>query len=155
MANTIGGPAKGARGGASLAGLGSQVETGAQVASSPAPGVLADAGKLEAIVSGILRGGVLACAAIVAAGVLLWAGSGHSGYPPGGYPAGLRAVLRGVWEVRPLAIVQLGLWVLVLTPVMRVVASLVMFASQRDWAYVGFAVAVLVLLAAGLWVGAA
>ncbi len=155
MANMIRSSGEGARAGASLAGLGPQVEAGAQVASSPAPEVAADEGKLEAIVSGILRGGVLACAVIVAAGVLLWAVSGHSGYPPGGYPAGVRDVLRGVREVRPLAVVQLGLWVLVLTPVMRVVASLVMFASQRDWAYVGFTAAVLVLLAAGLWVGAA
>lgn len=114
-----------------------------------------EGGHLEEVVSLILRSGVLVSAAIIACGVLLWALSGRSGYPPGGYPVSLPAVLDGARHARPLAVVQVGLVVLVFTPVLRVVASLLMFLRQRDWAYVGFAATVLVLLAAGFLVGGA
>lgn len=48
------------------------------------------------------------------------------------------------------AIMQLGVLLLVLTPVARVAFTLVMFLIRRDWLYVAVAAIVLVVLSLGL-----
>lgn len=54
----------------------------------------------------------------------------------------------GLAELRPQAIAQLGLLVLVATPIMRVIASLVGFALERDRLHVAITVVVLAILLA-------
>jgi uncharacterized membrane protein len=50
----------------------------------------------------------------------------------------------------PLACIQIGLLLLIATPVARVAFSLAAFAVERDKAYVGFTLAVLAILAYSL-----
>ncbi|MEP7344048.1 MAG: DUF1634 domain-containing protein, partial [Gemmatimonadaceae bacterium] len=47
-------------------------------------------------------------------------------------------------------LIQLGLLLLIITPVARVALSLVVFARQRDWMYIGITSIVLILLVVGL-----
>ena len=60
------------------------------------------------------------------------------------------AVLHGVARRDPAAIVQLGLVLLIATPVARVALTLAAFAAQRDRLYVALTALVLVLLLYGL-----
>ena len=110
--------------------------------------------QMELIISRILQTGVLLSAAVIGLGVLLWAVRGGSGYTPGHYPVRLEATLRDAWALRPLAVVQLGLGILVLTPVVRVAASALLFWRERDWTYVAITAAVLAMLVASLALGA-
>ena len=63
---------------------------------------------------------------------------------------GVGAVLHGAARRDPAAIVQLGLVLLIATPVARVALTLVAFAAQRDRLYVLLTTVVLVLLLSGL-----
>ncbi|HTK48618.1 MAG TPA: DUF1634 domain-containing protein [Gemmatimonadaceae bacterium] len=60
------------------------------------------------------------------------------------------ATLRGVLAGDARAIVQLGLVLLIATPVARVALTLAAFAAQRDRLYVAMTAVVLVLLLVGL-----
>ncbi|MGE5359777.1 MAG: DUF1634 domain-containing protein [Bacteroidales bacterium] len=51
-------------------------------------------------------------------------------------------------------IIRVGLFVLLLTPVSRVVASVVEYSRDRDWAFVGLTLFVLVIVLASLLFGA-
>ena len=55
-------------------------------------------------------------------------------------------VLREAFAFQGRGIIQLGLLLLIATPVARVVLSIVGFAAERDHMYVGFAMIVLVIL---------
>jgi len=78
--------------------------------------------RIERILGTLLRAGVILAAAVVVAGGFLSSAG----------------------------IIQLGLLLLIATPVARVVFSIVVFALQRDWLYVGITLAVLAVLAYGL-----
>ena len=107
-----------------------------------------------------LRLGVLLAAFVVAIGAAIVLAQ-HGGTPadyrtfvPG--PESLRSVtgiLRSAVHLDARAIVQLGLLLLIATPIARVVLTLVAFLLQRDWRYVVVAGLVLGLLAYGLAFG--
>ncbi len=66
-----------------------------------------------------------------------------------GEPADLRAVpqiVHGAIALRPLELIQLGLLLLIATPVARVMFSVLGFALERDWMYVVITLLVLALL---------
>ncbi|MNY07064.1 hypothetical protein D3C86_1398490 [compost metagenome] len=48
----------------------------------------------------------------------------------------------------------LGLLCLILTPMLRVVTSLILFIKQRDWLYTGLCAFVLAMLLIGMLLGA-
>ena len=57
----------------------------------------------------------------------------------------------GLRQVRGKAILETGIYLLVLTPIMRVVSSMVLFVvKQHDWLYALITFLVLVLAMAGL-----
>ena len=84
--------------------------------------------ELEFFISHILRIGVLIAAAVIGFGVLLWVLKATSGYSDSTYPIVLATIVRDAAALRPLAVIQVGLLLLVLTPVVRVAASLFLFA---------------------------
>lgn len=67
--------------------------------------------------------------------------------PPTEALHGPGTILTGVLQGRGLALVQLGIALLIATPVLRVVASVVSFARRREWAFVLITLTVLTLLA--------
>jgi uncharacterized membrane protein len=53
----------------------------------------------------------------------------------------------------PLALVALGLLILLLTPILRVAISIVIFALERDWLYTVITLIVLLILLVSLLLG--
>src|SRR6184192_3989796 len=101
--------------------------------------------KVEEGIGTLLRTGVLLSAAIVfLGGAVYLARHGES-------PADYRVFRGEPSELRQISgIVQLGLLLLIATPVARVIFSIFGFAAEKDYPYVGFASVVLAILLYGL-----
>lgn len=118
--------------------------------------------EIEQVIGRLLQYGVLLAAAVTLyGGVMLLV---HHGSAPASYavfqgePPQLRslsAIVGGAFSGQAMAIVQLGLLLLIATPVARVAFTLVAFAIQRDRLYVLVTTIVLALLLYGLLFGGA
>ena len=116
--------------------------------------------RVDALLGRLLRVGVLLAAAIVAFGgviyLLKYGGSTPAYADFRGEPADLRSpagIVRAALALRGRGLIQLGLLVLIATPVARVAFSLFAFARQRDRTYVavtGFVLLLLVLSLTGV-----
>lgn len=60
---------------------------------------------------------------------------------------------RQVLALQPAGFLSLGLIILIATPMLRVVGSILVFAWQRDWRYVGITLLVLVVLIVSVLLG--
>jgi len=109
--------------------------------------------KVEDLVGSLLRAGVFLAAVVVFCGAIVYLAK-HGGEPADyrvfhGEPNQLctiSEILREALAFQGRGIMQLGLLLLIATPVARVALSTVGFAAERDRMYVGFAVIVLVIL---------
>jgi len=109
--------------------------------------------RLEAIISKLLRSGVTVSALVVLLGGICYL-SKHGHEQPGYYnfqgtPEVYRSVSGIVHAAGPSdckAVIQLGLLLLILTPVARVAFSLVGFGLERDGTYVVITSIVLIIL---------
>jgi uncharacterized membrane protein len=109
--------------------------------------------KIEYIIGNLLRIGVGTAAAVVlvgAAAYLVRHGFGHANYRVfRGEPSDLRTlrgIVRAALGLHPRGIIQLGLVLLIATPVARVAFSVFAFAVERDRMYVVFTLMVLGIL---------
>ena len=120
--------------------------------------------QMQLILSKTLVYGVLAATAIVLVGVVLMVAEGATGYqcnlsslqcllnynpatiPHGEYPNSLTSLIAGVTQLKPFAIIELGIIVLLATPVARVATSAFVFAAEKDRAFVLITLAVLSIL---------
>jgi uncharacterized membrane protein len=109
--------------------------------------------QIEQILGNLLRVGVLAAAAVVALGGVMYLA--RYGTTPVDYhtfrgvPADLRSPTGIVADALALSsggVIQLGLLLLVATPVARVIFSVFAFARQRDFTYVVLTLIVLAIL---------
>jgi uncharacterized membrane protein len=109
--------------------------------------------KVEDLVGNLLRAGVLSSALVVFCGAVVYLAR-HGSEPADyrvfhGEPNDLRTipgVLRETFSFQGRGIIQLGLLLLIATPVARVILSIFGFAAERDRMYVVFASIVLVIL---------
>ena len=108
---------------------------------------------VDEIIGVLLRTGVLLAAAVVfVGGVLYLIGFGSSPAHYGvfrGEPSDLRGVasiFRDASALDPRGIIQLGLLLLIATPVARVIFTVFAFAYERDWTYVVVTLIVLIFL---------
>lgn len=101
---------------------------------------------LDGAISLTLRAGGLISIVIVAAGLLLLLASGHSGYPTGTYPQDFASVAAGLPGLKPFAVIDAGLIVLLFTPYLSVAVALRFYAKQRNRLYVGISALVLFVL---------
>lgn len=109
--------------------------------------------RVEAIVGNLLRAGVVIAAAVVALGGAIFLARHGREIPHyrvfAGEPTDLRTVsgiLTEALTVRGRNIIQLGLLLLIATPVTRVAFSVVAFALERDRLYVIVTLIVLAVL---------
>ncbi len=109
--------------------------------------------KVEVIIANLLRVGVMLSALLVFLGGVVFLV--RHGLSPASYrvfvgePSELRnwrGVIRAALALRGEGIIQLGLLLLIATPVARVAFSVFAFALERDWLYVGFSAFVLCVL---------
>ena len=118
-------------------------------------GRMVNPARLRDVVSGVLIVGVATSAALMAVGfaaslVVGWHGS-LVGLPATTLPAAdFAAVGTGLRELRPIAIAQAGLLVLIATPVARVMTSVVAFVLERDRLYSAITLLVLAILLVSL-----
>lgn len=108
------------------------------------------------IIGWILQGGVMLSAAIILIGMFLLPtrSGGLSLERLLNFPHSFSELLTGLQQFHPQSIITLGLLLLIATPVLRVGASLVLFALERDRTYVVITFVVLVILLCSIfWVG--
>jgi len=109
--------------------------------------------RAEAIIGILLRSGVTIAAIVVFGGAipfLVQHGPAIPNYKTFvGEPSELRSVsgiLKASLALDPVGIIQLGILILIATPVVRVAFSVFAFAEERDWMYVVITLVVLGLL---------
>jgi len=117
---------------------------------------------MNSVISSVLKYGVLLSAVLIAFGVLTLFVATPAQFPGSveqlvatGYAKptlDIPQLLSGVASGNPVFVIQLGLVVLLATPVARVAASVVMFAAEKDRLYVAITLFVLVVLLVGLFV---
>lgn len=109
--------------------------------------------KIETIIGSLLRVGVMLAAAVVLFGAVVYL-SRHGGTTVDyktfhGEPEQLRSVTEissGAVQMSGRAIIQLGLLLLIATPIARVIFSAAAFALERDYLYVFLTLCVLAVL---------
>lgn len=113
--------------------------------------------RLETVIGQLLRAGVLLAAATVFAGGVLYLARHHSDqanyhtFVAGGpNMRSLSGILRAATHGNSEALIQLGLILLVLTPIARVAVALVGFLLERDRLYAVVSLIVLAILAFSL-----
>ena len=113
--------------------------------------------KLEQVIGSLLRAGVFIAAAVVLLGGILYLAQYGSTRPAyhafHGESSELRSVTAVVKDAASLdsrSIIQLGLLLLVLTPIARVVFSAGGFLLERDYIYVAITLFVLAVLLVSL-----
>ena len=111
---------------------------------------------VEARLGFLLLGGVGVAASLLLAGLASFlAAAARDGAPPvadllrHGAPLTPASLLRGLLRGNPTALIQAGVLALILTPALRVAATVVLFAAERDWTFVAVASAVLGMLVLG------
>jgi uncharacterized membrane protein len=112
--------------------------------------------RFRILVSGILIVGVTLSAALMLLGfatslLVGWEGSLTSAAPGASGTSDFAAMGDSLRALRPVGIAQLGLVVLIATPVLRVAASCVAFALEGDRLYAGITLAVLAILLVSLF----
>jgi len=109
--------------------------------------------RMEVILGNLLRTGVVFAAAVVFLGACIYL-SRHAHEPanyrvfagePSDYRT-IRGVIQSVLRGRGRGLIQLGLLLLIATPIARVAFSVVGFALERDRMYVVFTLVVLAIL---------
>lgn len=119
---------------------------------------LSDPDSMNLVVSKVLRYGVILSSAVIVVGtVLLLTSQGfssadqyliyhHDLVPHGDFPVSLGALVSGLLAFSPFSIIELGILMLLATPVSRVLFSTFLFAAERNTVYVYITLAVLCLL---------
>jgi uncharacterized membrane protein len=117
--------------------------------------------RVEQVVGNLLRAGVLLSALVVGLGGLLFLS--REGRKPEQIPREFRGeaaedrrpltILRSAWSLKSDSLIELGLLLLILTPIARVAFSVVAFALQRDRIYVLITLLVLAILLYSLFSG--
>lgn len=109
--------------------------------------------KAELFVSYALRIGVLLSATIITIGLIRFFITGESGYIEHSYPTKIRDIITGAFSFKPFGVIMLGLVLLILTPVLRVGISILVFISEKDWLYVGISSIVFLILISSFFFG--
>ena len=109
--------------------------------------------RVENVIGNLLRAGVLLSALIVLSGAGIYLTRHRSDSADyrvfHGEPTDLRhirGILNDSISLHGRGIIQLGLLLLIATPIARVAFSIFGFAEEKDWMYVGFTIIVLMIL---------
>lgn len=116
---------------------------------------------MNELIGNTLRIGVFAACIIALLGGIYYLAT-TSGHPVPDYTTfhkgavsytTFEGIVRGAFSLSATEWMQLGVVVLMLTPIMRVVLSLVDFSIQRDWLYMAITAIVLVVIIVNSLVG--
>lgn len=114
--------------------------------------------QMDAIMGRLLQAGVLLASSVVLVGGVLYLRLHHASRPSYGRFSGESASLRdprylfhAIGQGSPAAIIQLGILLLIATPVARVLFAAVAFAIERDKLYVAISLIILLVLLYGFF----
>ncbi|MCL4435223.1 MAG: DUF1634 domain-containing protein [Thaumarchaeota archaeon] len=124
-------------------------------------------GRMETTLSLVLRWGVILSGIVIFLGVVLMLLTGRSGYGAGAdiekilqynesnvphrfYPTDIQTILTGLLTLKPFAIIDFGLIMLIATPIMRIVTAIILFGIERDRKYVVITSIVLAIIILGI-----
>ena len=109
---------------------------------------------IERIIGRILQVGVVVAAVIMLFGlILLLIHGGNGGYPVGHQPTTISSIIAGTVALKPYAVMMVGMFCLIMTPVLRVVVSIYAFYKEHDTLYVWITSIVLVILCISFVIG--
>jgi uncharacterized membrane protein len=113
---------------------------------------------IERIMGRLLQWGVIVSALVMLTGAALYLTRHGLETPQYGQFRGVSpefkspaAIWRGVLDLRARAIIQLGVLLMIATPVMRVAFAIVAFFLERDWLFTVVSAVVLALLSYALF----
>ena len=104
----------------------------------------------ERAISLILRAGSFGSAALMLLGILLGFLRPLANLQPGAPLIPLRALAGELTRGNPLAVMQVGVLLLLVTPPVRIVTAAVAFLRERDYLYTLISLAVLAIIVASL-----
>lgn len=117
---------------------------------------------IEVIMGSLLRIGVMLAALVVLTGGIIYIFQNGSGYPHyktfKGEPDSLKAIkdiFSGAGKFNSLSVIQLGLIILIATPIARVIFSIFGFLLEKDYLYTAITVIVLCVISFSLLSGIA
>jgi uncharacterized membrane protein len=112
-----------------------------------------DEKQIEGVIGVLLRTGVVVAAIVVLAGGVFYLAHYSRTLPSLHQFEGEPPELRSIWGIfhnafsfHSLGVIQLGILLLIATPITRVAFSVFAFAEERDWMYVGITILVMALL---------
>ncbi len=105
-----------------------------------------DAEKAQLAIAKLIRAVVLSSAAIILIGLIMYLITGVSGYDNNEYPTNPLLILSDIMTLKPYAIMLTGLFILILTPVLRVGVSIILFIKEKDKLYVAITSFVFIVL---------
>ncbi|AYD40776.1 DUF1634 domain-containing protein [Clostridium fermenticellae] len=109
--------------------------------------------EVELIIGKSLRVGVVLSAAIIIVGLFKFLVTGNSGYSGNYYPTTIPDIFKGFISFKAYGIMLTGLYILILTPVVRVAVSIFVFLKENDYLYVKITLFVLAILLFSLTMG--
>jgi uncharacterized membrane protein len=117
--------------------------------------------RVETIIGNLLRFGVLLAAAVVLIGGILYLVQHGSEAPDyrrfdenrNKELRTLSGTLKAAWHLESRGLIQLGLFILIATPVLRVAFTVYAFLRERDYSYVAITLIVLAVLLYSLFGG--
>ena len=130
-----------------------------QVARTGAPG--ADMGP-RVLVSSMLRYGVLLASLVIVGGLVFlliqvgpraFVSMPRTSISESTDLTSIRAVVRELLPPEPEAVIEAGILLLIVTPVLTVGATAIAFAMERDWQYVAITTFVFAMLLLGFAIG--
>lgn len=112
---------------------------------------------MSAVIGNVLRYGVILSALIIALGILRLGTTAsytevssflayNPSIPHDGISLSLSGLMTGVASLDPVSLIELGIMVLIATPVSRVMISILLFGAEKDRQYVLITSVVLALL---------
>ncbi len=107
--------------------------------------------RMEALVSTILRAGVLMSGALILFGLTLTIVTGDTSYPNGNMD--LNWLIRGDPFFAPSHILFLGFLTLIATPVLRIVAPIYVYMKLQDKTFTAITIIVLLVLVVSFTLG--
>ncbi|CAH0417644.1 DUF1634 domain-containing protein [Periweissella ghanensis] len=113
----------------------------------------AELNQIERTIGKVLRVGVGLAGLVMLIGLVLLIITGKSGYPADTWPTSFSSILTGMTQLKPVAIMMFGLFLLILTPALRVIVSIFAFIKEADYIYVAITVLVLLILIFAIFVG--
>lgn len=108
--------------------------------------------RIEKSIGIVMRVGVSIAAIIMIFGFIVLLVTDRSNFE-GMSVVSIASIYDGICQLDPYAIMLLGIFVLILTPVLRVVSSIILFAKEKDKMYVVITSFVLIVLICSFCVG--